>query len=157
MATPVQFPSEVARRIFDILDANKVALLTSDGMLLYGDQNRVPVTPTVCVESGPTGRVLAGIPRRTENNLVCYILLYWAKVQDNQTDKLQAEQCAEGIVRYIDANPTLELNGDGGVVIHGYITDIDPGYSLKGTGQSRSLYQAVRLTWTGKTKTILGA
>jgi hypothetical protein len=157
MATPIQFPSEAAQRIYALLEANQVALLTQDGMLCYGDQNRVPVTPTVCVESGPTARALAGVPRRTENTLTCYILLYWAKVQDNQTDKLAAEQCAEGIARYIDTLPTLELNGDGGVVIHGHITDIDPGYSLKGTAQSRTLYQAVRLTWTGKTKTILGA
>jgi hypothetical protein len=157
MATPIQFPSEAARRIYEILDANKVALLTADGMLCYGDQNRVPVTPTVCVESGPTVRALTGALHRTENSLTCYILLYWAKVQDNQTDKLEAEQCAEGIARYLDTLPSLELNGDGGVVIHGYITDIDPGYSIKGTGQQRNLYQAVRLTWTGKTKTMLGA
>jgi hypothetical protein len=83
--------------------------------------------------------------------------LYWTKVQSNQEDKLEAEQCAEAIARYMDANPTLELAGDGGVVIHGYITDIDPGYSIKGTGQARNLYQAVRLTWNGKTKTMLGA
>jgi len=157
MATPIQFPSELAQRMLAILQANKVALVTSDGMILYGDQNNVPVTPTVCVESGPTKRALAGAQYRTENELTCYILIYWAKVQDNQTDKLEAEQCAEAIARYVDANPRLELSGDGGVVIHGFITDVEPGYSFKGSGRSKTLYQAVRLTWTGKTKTMLGA
>jgi hypothetical protein len=155
MATPAQFPSEQAQRILLLLQDNKVALLGTDAQILYGDQSRVGVTPTVCVESGPTVRALAGVPRRTENDLITYILIYWAKVQDNQLDKLQAEQCAEGIVRYLDTLPTLERSGDGGILIHGYVTGVEPGYSYK--NQGKTLMHAVRLTWTGKTKTMLGA
>jgi len=155
VATPIQFPSELAQRIYNIILANKDALLTTDGMVCYGDQDKIPVTPTLCIESGPTGRSLAGVPNRTENQLVCYLILYWAKVQDMQTDKLQGEQCAEAIVRYLDDNLQLELGGDGGVVIHGFVSEINPGYILR--NERKSLMHAVRLTWTGKTKTILGA
>jgi hypothetical protein len=153
MAAPVQMPSEVAQRVKAILDADSVALVTEDGMILYGDQKRVPVTPTVCVEAGQTVRELAGIPRRTENNLVCNILVYYAKVDTNQETKLASEQCGEQIAYHLDANPTLELNGDGGIVIHGWVREIDPGYSYK----DGTLYHAVRLVWVGKTKTMLGA
>jgi hypothetical protein len=155
MATPAQFPSEVGQRLLLLLQDNRVTLLGVDSQILYGDQNRVGVTPTVCVESGATGRTLAGVPRRTENSLQVFVILYWAKVQDNQVDKLAAEQCAEGIVRYLDTLPTLERAGDGGIVIHGFVSDVDPGYSFK--NQGRTLMHAVRLTWTGKTKTMLGA
>lgn len=155
MATPIQMPSEVAQRIYNILDANKVSLLTADGQLFYGDQDRIGVTPTLCVESGPTDRSLVGALNRTENRLICYIILYWGKVQDVQVDKLQGEQCAEAIVRLLDDNLQLELAGDGGVVIHGFVTDIDPGYILR--NERRTLMHAIRLTWTGKTKTMLGA
>lgn len=151
-----QFPSEVAQRIYDILNDNLVALLGPDAMIFYGDQRRVPVTPTVCVESGPTDRRLAGVPQRTENELECYILVYWAKVQDVQANKLESEQCAETLARFLDGNLNLERAGDGGIVIHGYVTRIDPGYSYRG-GDRKDLYQTVRLTWNGKTKTMLGA
>ena len=152
---PVQFPSEVAQRIYNLILANQVALLTADGQLFYGDQDRIGAIPTVCVESGPTDRALAGVPQRTENVLRCFIIVYWGKVQDNQVDKLQGELCAENIVRFLDDNLQLEMDGDGGVVIHGYVTDIDPGYILR--NERKTMMHAIRLTWTGKTKTMLGA
>jgi hypothetical protein len=156
MGTPAQFPSEVAQRILALLQDAKDELYGPDSQLFYGDQNRVGVTPTVCVESDATGRSLAGVPNRTENQMTTQIIIYWAKVDSNQVTKLEAEQCAEATVRYLDQNLTLERLGDGGIVIHGFVTTITPGYSFKGQGNS-NLYYAVRLTWTGKTKTILGA
>ena len=159
MATPAQFPSEVARRIYLLIDDVKATYVKSPenvvGQVLYGDQNRVGVTPTVCVESGQTDRALAGVPRRTENDFECYIFLYWARVDDNQVAKLQSEQAAEAIARYLDSLPTLERAGDGGIVIHGWVSRIEPGYRYRNEG--KNLMNAVRLTWTGKTKTMLGA
>jgi hypothetical protein len=155
MATPIQFPSELALRMQLLLEDNHDELVTPDGRIFYGDQNLIPVTPTLCVEPGTTSRTLAGVPRRTENQLTCYLLWYYAVVDSNQTTKPASDVGAEVVARYLDQNPTLEREGDGGVVIHGFITDIDPGYSLR--GNQKNLYHAVRLTWTGKTKTMLGA
>jgi len=152
--TPAQFPSQVAQRIKALLDVAQSDLLGDSSQIFYGDQNRFGVTPTVCIESGTVTRNLAGVPSRTENILTAYILLYWSKVDSNQQTKLDSEQCAEAIARYLDGNLTLELDGDGGIVIHGFVSTIEPGYSIK--GQS-GMYYSVRLTWTGKTKTILGA
>lgn len=155
MATPAQFPSEVAQRILDLLKDAQVTLYGADSQILYGDQNRIGVTPTICVEAGATNRILQGVPSRTENNHVAFILIYWAKVDSNQVTKLDCEQAAEATARYLDDNLLLERAGDGGIVIHGYVTNIDPGYSFK--DQGKNLYYSVRLTWTGKTKTMLGA
>lgn len=153
MAAPVQMPSEVAQRIKLLLDEARVTLYGNDAMIFYGDQSRVPVTPSICVEAGPSVRILAGVPRRTENELRCLILIYWAKVDGNQTTKLDAERCGETTAYFLDQNPTLEYNSDGGIVIHGWVTEIDPGYSYK----QGTLFHATRLMWTGKTKTMLGA
>lgn len=155
MATPAQFPSEVAQRIFALLQDNQATLLTADGQLLYGDQSKIGSTPTVCVEAGPTARTLGGVPNRTENNFTCYIIVYWAKVDSNQVTKLASEQCAESIARYLDQNLILQRSSDGGIVIHGFVSSIEPGYSFK--NQGNTLMHSVRLTWTGKSKTILGA
>ena len=152
-------PSEVAQRILALLNDNKVALVTEDGQILYGDQKRIGTTPTLCVESGLTNRSLAGIGGRgrTENDLTCYILLYYAKVDTNQVTRLDSELCAEAVAYLLDQNVILEREGDGGIVIHGYVSAIEPGYSYKGGAQANNLYHSVRLTWTGKSKTILGA
>lgn len=154
MATPVWKPSQVASRIKAILDDNKVLLVGADGMIFYGDQAKIPVTPTICVEAGQTGRDLAGVGGngRVQNNLSCEIFVYYARVQEVQTAKLASEQTGEAVADLFDTNPTLARGGDGGIVIHGFIDLIDPGYSIK----EKTLWHAVRLRWTGKTKTILG-
>lgn len=155
MATPAVFPSEVAQRIKELIDDAAPTLYGEHYQVLYGDQNRIAVTPTVCIEAGATNRTLAGVPMRTENNHVTYIIIYWAKVDSNQVTKLQCEQVAEATARMLDDNLILERVGDGGIVIHGHVSSIEPGYSYK--DQAKTLYYSARLTWTGKTKTTLGA
>jgi hypothetical protein len=155
--TVAQMPSEIAQRIQLLAADVQTTLLGTDGMIFYGDQTKIPVTPTLCIEPGTTSRILAGVGGfgRTENQLQCFLLLYYAKVDTNQKTKLAADLCAEGIAYHFDKNPTLEREGDGGIVIHGFITSIEPGYSRRNEG--KTLMHAVRLTWTGKSKTILGA
>lgn len=161
--TIAQFPSEFGQRLLDLINDNATALLTDPdtgdvGQTFYGDQSRIGVTPTLCVETGTVNRTLAGIGGpggRTENSLQAFIIIYYAKVDTNQITKLAAEQCAEGVVRYLDGNTRLERNNDGGIVIHGYVSSIEPGYVYR--NQGNTLFHTVRLTWTGTSKTILGA
>jgi hypothetical protein len=145
----------IAQRIFALLDAAKTDLMNDNALVFYGDQNRVPVTPALCVESGETGRALGGVPNRVENTHTCYIILYHSPVDETQTSKLQSEQYAEAVTAFLDTNLTLDLDGDGGIVIHGFVRNIEPGYSYKNKGNT--LMNSVRLTWQGTTKTILGA
>jgi hypothetical protein len=147
-------PSIVAQRIKLLFDDNKLALVGTDGMIFYGDQSRIPATPSLCVEAGQTARTLAGVGGngRVENALTCDIFYYYARVEEVQVSKLTVEQGGEAIVDLLDQNPTLARGGDGGIVIHGFIDLIDPGYAIK----NKTLWHAVRLRWTGKTKTLLG-
>jgi hypothetical protein len=147
-------PSIAAQRIKLLFDDNKVSLVGADGMIFYGDQTKLPVTPIICVEAGQTARALAGVGGngRVENILSVDIFYYYARVQEVQVAKLAAEQGGEAIADLLDQNPTLARSGDGGIVIHGFIDMVDPGYAIK----QGTLWHAVRLRWTGKTKTLLG-
>jgi hypothetical protein len=156
--TLANYPSEIATRIFDLMDygPNKLALLGPEGSLFYSDQDKLPTTPTCCVEAGPTTRPLMTVtPSGTvENTHECYILLYHGVVQSLETTKLESEQIAERIVKFLDSNTQLlDAFGLDPKVIHGWCVGIDPGYSVK----SGTLVRATRITWNGKSKTRLGA
>lgn len=159
MGTPAKFPSQVAQRIMDILTANKAALVAAGHLaddansIMYGDQDKLPVTPMLCIESGTTTRELDGVPQRVLCRHEVHLIYYHSRVQEVQLLRLEAEEGAEAIVTVLDSNLTLELESDGGIVIHGFVTNIDPGYIRKG---ERTLVRSVRLTWQGKTKTMLG-
>ncbi len=152
--THATMPSQVAQRIFDLLDANRVALYGADAMVFYGDQDKIPVSPTICVEAGPMDRVLAsamGPKGRTENNFTVYIIIYYASVKSNQLTKLEAEVISEATANFLDNNPQLVLAGEE-MVIHGFTRVVDHGYARRNS----TLMYGSRLTWAGKTKMQLG-
>lgn len=154
--THAKMPSEVAQRIYDLLVASKVALYGADAMLFYGDQNKIPVSPTICVEAGTVDRPLVGAmgPQgRVENAFTTYILIYHGRIQDVQVTKKEAEAYAEATAAFLDNNPRLVL-GDGpdGKLIHGYCKTIDHGYA----NRNGTLMYGSRITHTGKTKMQLG-
>ena len=156
-------PHEVAKRIQSILEFNKVALFTAHPLVLvqgitpvmYGDQKRLPITPMVCVEAGELTKTLVTSGNTTLNEFRTYILVYHSEVQDIQTNKLESEQLGAAVADLLEDNLQLVKPDtlDDPLVIHGFVTNADPGYSFK----DNTLYAAVRLTWQGKSKTRLGA
>lgn len=155
---PARFPSEVAQRITDLLDnvtAKTNVIGSAEATVFYGDQDKLPTTPTVCVEAGDTTRPLAGVRLMVEATHLCYILVYFGKVQSEGTNKKEGELCAERIATYLDSNPELKnLAGTDPIVIHGWCIEISPGYAVK---NDRTLTHAVRIVWQGKSKYQLGA
>jgi hypothetical protein len=153
-----KFPSEVGQRLFDLLsDATVKANVigSAAATVAYGDQDKLPTTPTVCVETGNTTRPLSGVRMMVTASHTCYILVYHGKVQSIQVNKKEGELCAERIAAYLDANLELrDINNANPLVIHGWCTEIDPGYAIKNEG---TLTYAVRITWQGISKYQLGA
>ncbi len=146
-ATPTEQNTEnfsvVATYIQDLLAETESLQLTD---VFYGDQELIPRTPAACVESGLYSRQYAGVPLRTENEIIVNILVYFAKIQDVQVTRLQCDQKAEDIMRVLHANVTM-----GGLVINGWVSSIEPGYSMR----NKVLMRSARITWTGKTKTMV--
>lgn len=134
----------VVQKVHDVLTAAKVELGLQD--VWYGDQNLIPRYPAVAVEAGPFDRTLAGIggKGRTENRIRVLLLLYLAKIADVQVTKKQTDELAERIMDKLHEDITM-----GGLVIHGFVTTIEPGYATRGG----TLMRTTRVTWEGLSKT----
>lgn len=148
-----------AERLYDLAVANAASLGLADGAppgdtnVWFGDQDLLPRTPALCVEPGTKHRDLAGFPDMTRGTIDVHMLLYHSRPGgEQQQSRRDCIRFAENVERYFHVNHLNLLNSAGDqIIIHGFFTDIDPGYVYK-TG---TLYNAVRMTWTGTTKTSL--
>lgn len=142
-----EFTTVLAIAIRDILVNNQQALGLAS--VLYGRQLQIPYSPTAVVQAGPKRRELAGGQGpggRVDNWFRVYIDIHSMKVNDEATESLAVEQVAESVEKQLHADTTV-----GGIIIHGFVTDWDPGQSFFQNGEFRT----VRLTFTGRTKTQL--
>ena len=112
--------------------------------VLYGDQERIAVSPSVCVEPGPKLRDLQGATRRTENRITIFVIVYHSEVRSTQSNRKDADALAEAVEAVLHLDPTL-----GGYVRHSYVTSIVPGYVTKANGPmraSRVTFEASNMT-----------
>jgi hypothetical protein len=114
--------------------------------VFYGDQDRIPRTPAVCVEPGEKNRELDGAPNMTRNTMDIFVLIYHNKMQEQQLTRLETDKLAEEIERRIHQN--LQL---GGIIIHGFCVSNESGYTYK----KDTLYRTARLTFRATSKTSL--
>jgi hypothetical protein len=143
----------VAQYVVDKIKANYVSLTsmvngsvgTADDVY-YGDQDKFPRTPSICVDPGQRPRTLEGASYRSLNNFVLYIFVYHAKLQDNQLTRKEAQQVSEAIEDLLHADPQL-----GGLVIHSFCTNNESGYSYRNNTQ----YRTNRITFEPMSKTPL--
>lgn len=144
-----------SRRIYDLLVTNAAALgLDAGGSVnvWYGDQDSVPRTPSICVEPGTKRRVLAGVPDMTLIDIDVHLLLYHSPISEQQDARQDCIAFAEGVERFLHINHLNLANSNGDqIIIHGFVTEMDPGYVYK----SGTLHHAVQMVWTGTTKTSL--
>jgi hypothetical protein len=140
----------VTQYLYDLLKDNAVSgfseTIDSD-LVFWGDQNRLPGYPALCVEAGPKTRELTGALRQTQNNITVYIIVYHGEVASTQSNRKLSEQLAESIETVIHGDPYLGDN-----VIHSFVSEMVPGYVVRGT----SPVVATRLTVSCLTKTRLG-
>lgn len=130
-----------AKITHDLLETNKAGLNLQ--AVYFGDQARIPVTPAACVEPGGKRRALNGLPRRTEVNLTCYVLVYHYRLATVEEIREDLEFHAEQIETFLHGYPQLVDIAGSPRVVHCMITDIDTGYSTK----RNSLFRASRLTF----------
>lgn len=138
--------SPVIEYIFDKLKENQVSLQLQD--VYYGDQNMIPRTPAACVDPGNFTKELSGIggKGRTDNSTTVYIMVYIARVSDMQAARKEINELSEKIMDVLHEDVTL-----GGLVVHGLVTSIEPGYATRGQVTMR----AARITWQGLTRTLI--
>ena len=133
---------QVADAVKDLLEANKIPLGLEE--VYFGDQNRIPRHPTVCIEPTSQRNEIAGVatPMRLMRTHTVTAILYHSKFVDTQTQRRDCDAMAAAIEELIHANVTL-----GGLVIHAYVSGIDSGYSRKD-----GIIRAAGITVTAITK-----
>lgn len=137
----------VATAMQTLLQANAVALGLQH--VYYGDQERIPATPAVCVEPNLIAREISGIGGKgqTDNNITIYVICYLAKIQDDQATRLAADQLSESIMDVLHTSITMS-----GTVVHGHVSGIEYGYAKRGAG---ALTRVARIEWSGFSKTAI--
>jgi hypothetical protein len=111
--------------------------------IFYGDQDRIPVTPTVCLEPVHKERTLQGAQRYTILTFQIVILVYHSVAQDNQVTRKEVDRFGEAIEAVLHEDNTL-----GGRVINCQVTTLESGYAFKST----TLFRSSRITFEGTSR-----
>jgi|SRR5262245_5719582 len=138
--------AQVGQYIYDQFLTNQTAL--GIAAVFYGDQIKIPVTPTVCVESDNKTYELAGIPRAMRVELFTYILVYHAAVKDTQVTRKECEAFTEEIITFLNAAERYSM---GGLVTHNNVRTAEFGYARR----SGILMQTTRISHVALSKVLL--
>lgn len=134
----------VAEFLETLLETNKVALGLAD--VWYGDQNRIPRTPAACIDPGEKRRTLNGAPRRTQVDMIVYILVYHNPVTSVETIAKTTDGLTESIEEKIHLDATM-----GGLLIDSMVSTVEYGYQTR----NNTLYRVSRLTVEGRSQVQL--
>lgn len=125
----------VSKYLEDLLEGKKEEIGLHS--VFYGDQDRIPHTPTACIEPGEKRRQLNGAPRRTEVTITVYVLVYHNPVTSTQTIREENDKVAEAIETEIHKDAYMD-----GLVVDSMVTMIESGYQMR----SNTLFRSSRLT-----------
>lgn len=134
----------VAQYLENLLETNKAVLGLQD--VWYGDQSRIPRTPTACIDPGEKRRTLNGAPRRTLLDLTVYILIYHNPIKNIEVINRDSDGLAESVEAKIHENAQM-----GGLVIDSMVTAVEYGYQSR----RNTLYRVSRLTVEGRSQVQL--
>lgn len=101
----------------------------------YGDQDKIARPPAICVEPADIKNLLkqAAAARRIDIEFYISFLCYHSEITSGQSNRRNADRLAERVAALVHADRTL-----GGLVIHGYCTDVHSGYATKGNTLMRA-------------------
>jgi hypothetical protein len=120
-------------------------------LVFYGDQDRIPKTPAICVDPSDLSREISGAPDMTTNDMLLYIMIYHNKAQDNSTTRREVDMIAYDVTQLIHADLQLTTGGPTPNMIHNYVRAYESGYTYK----RDTLYRSGRLSYFGRNKTSL--
>lgn len=114
--------------------------------IFYGDQQKLPGTPVVCIEPDTKANDLVGSPRAVNVRFTVQILVYTAAINSPQINQRDADVLAEKIEDILHLDPQL-----GERVIHCMVDSIQSGYARK----SGTLVRANKIQFSGQSKVRL--
>ncbi len=143
--------ADVVQHIIDKLTTDHVSgdLET----VYYGDQARIPDTPSAAVMAGPLSRSieLSGAASYYDLEFTSYIMLYHGLLADLQTITKATDQLATTLVSTLLGDRQMDDVGGNAQVIHSYITNTDPGFADRG----KSLFVVHRMTHVAMSRELI--
>lgn len=133
--------SEITQKLVDIIDQSKALL--GIHAVYFGDQNLIPDFPSVVCESFVKDRVLAESGFHYHLTIQAGIIIYHGKIQASEITKKETEELAEDVESLVMQDNTLN-----GLIIHGFVSRIQPGVSIK----NEVMLRASRLTYEAESK-----
>jgi hypothetical protein len=134
----------VTDAVLDAITAQKVPLALAD--IWFGEQNKIPRTPAVCVIGDGKSREPAGAPRAVMNTFHVRIDVYVMKVQDVQVSDMEVLTLADNLETVLHADLTFD-----GLVFGSLVVSNEQGvFNKAGTN-----YRSARLSLELKSKTQL--
>lgn len=125
--------SEVCDKLVLVLEGEAENLGIAEGGIFYGDQERLPVSPAVCVEPYTKKAEVYGAGRMTEVNFLVYILVYHSEIRDLSTNRRDADRLAEAIADLLNSVANFYE-----MAIHCFVSESQSGYSQKQNTTLRS-------------------
>lgn len=149
--------SVVSQRIVDLIQAslvnNEDFFRPAVQDVYYGDQVKIPRSPSICVD--PRQKTRTWPPQPSLMSEILFevdLFIYHARVDGTQTVKLECDQLSEAIEEWLNINHLNLAAADGNqLIIHGHVVENESGVSYK----SGSLFHANRLLWRAISKTRL--
>jgi hypothetical protein len=153
VATTTYRGSIVAGKIKDFLESQKDQLGVQQ--VFYGDQQRIPQSPVVCVEPAIVDRPLTGTSYTTTNSFTISIIVYHTSMDGIEKILRVTDEITERVADALNLESTAPNFGGGtqldGKVISGHVVRLEHGYRTL----NDRLMRANRLVWEGITKTPL--
>jgi hypothetical protein len=128
--------NEVSTYFVDILNERKSNYDLYD--VFYGDQDRIPNTPSVCVEPGTKERQVQRIPKGTDITITIYLIVYHYQIATTEEIRSNVDVIAEMIESDIHTDPYLRGFGSTDMCISSLVTRIESGYRRKNNSLFRS-------------------
>lgn len=143
--------SRIVQAVGDLLQANQSLELKR--VWVGDDPTRVPVWPSAAVLAGPTATGGGsptgsgmGLNYYTNNNFTIYVLVFFAKVTQDEELQQAANKYAEQTRDALHENKTLN-----GLAYQGWVTLIEPGVARR----QGAKFRANRLTVRYDSKTFI--
>lgn len=155
MTTPFASPNTdrtttLAIAIRDLIKVGGINLGIKPNNVRYGNHLMNPESPTVVIRPGRKRRTLRGVANpggRTENQIYVLIDVMSADVLPGEEEaRIAIDTLAEDVEKLLYVDVTI-----GGLVIHGFVEDMDPGEILI----NNSRWRTVRMFYVGKSLTYL--
>ena len=133
----------VTQALVDLLISKWMDIgLASQDDVYYGDQFKYPRFAAIAVEAAPVDRDLQQTGLQQRITFTHYFLIYHGSIRDLEGNRKEADQLTHRTITVLNQPEVRQLDG---LIIHGHVDTVEPGYANRGG----ALLVTDRLTWTG--------